>query len=371
MPSSGKKTRSVPLYLSMLEKARKSPITIRRYRDALAGYARYLNVPLDELHRHATAENFIEYLDTPEFKTLAPNTRRAILSAISRYMKLNGTEFDELELAVVRVRAPETRQDKPLSLDTLQKMMDLADTQMKAVIAFLVSTGARAGETSQILLSDARGDVITIRNEIAKNGRGGRVFLNAEAREYLDLWLKERDRWIAEADQKVKNIGRARPKDDGRLFACSYSNISQRFSDLYRSADGETSTTLNGQRGMNTPHSCRAYFRTHAATTMGIDLVEGIMRHTGYLNAAYVRMTDEEKERLFHEGEHVLYITRADHRIQVGKLTELEREIETLKAKQAEQNRVKTIANQTYLNNANDPEFVKAVAKAMIELKKK
>ena len=61
-------------------------------------------------------------------------------------------------------------------------MMDSADILMKAVIAFLISTGARAGETSQIFLFDVCGDVVAIRNERAKNGRGGRVFPNAEAR---------------------------------------------------------------------------------------------------------------------------------------------------------------------------------------------
>jgi beta-xylosidase len=36
-------------------------------------------------------------------------------------------------------------------------------------------------------------------------------------------------------------------------------------------------------------------------------------------------MTDEEKRAQFHAGETALYITRADHRVQTGKLDELKR----------------------------------------------
>ena len=64
---------------------------------------------------------------------------------------------------------------------------------------------------------------------------------------------------------------------------------------------------------------------------MHLDLVEAIMRHTGYLTSSYVRMTEEEKRSLFHAGEHALYITRADHRIQGSQLENLKQLNEDLK----------------------------------------
>lgn len=325
MPSE-KKVRPVPLYLKYKERAGCAPNTIIRYRDALRFYAGFLQVPIEDLHNRMTVENFMEYLDSDRMKGLAPNSRRSAISAISTYMRISGIEFDELELAVVKVRVPYDRNDKPPDLEIFRKMMDVADVRMKAVISFLISTGCRRGETSKVLLSDVRENAVNIRNEIAKGGRGGKVYLNSEAREYLDLWLRERDAWICRADQLAKQIHQPRPVQDNRLFASSDGEIGQRFSGLYKIVDGESITTGRGQRNLITPHSCRAYFRTHAVATMGIDLVEGIMRHTGYLNAAYFRMTDEERERQYHEGERALYITRKDQRVQDDRLARVERE---------------------------------------------
>jgi integrase len=313
-------------YLALLERAGRSKRTIKTYRDSFLFFARFLDVPLEELHNNLTVDNLMEYFDSDRVKKLSANSKRIAMAAISRYMRLNGVEFDELELGVVRARKPEVRCDKPPELETLRAMMDLADTQMKAYITFLISTGCRAGETAQILLSDVNGSVVTIRSEIAKGHRGGKVFLTEEAREYLDLWVRERSNWIEDKDWRVKNMGKQRPKHDERLFGCSYGSLSQHFARLYNAVDGEKTPMYRYDRGMLTPHSCRAYFRTHAATTMGIDLVEGIMRHTGYLNASYVRMSDEERERLFHEGEAALYITRADQRITKTEIEKLKRE---------------------------------------------
>jgi len=367
----GKKIRSVPEYLTMLELAGRSPITIRNYEAVLISYAQFLTkhyekeIPLEKVHEHLSTENLILYAKSRMDKS--KNGRKVSLSILHRYMALNGVLFDELEHNVVKVAANEERTDKPLELVTLQKMMDLGNVHSRAILSFLISTGCRAGETSQILLTDIgrvegdrfipdvtreelekgkktvadiTGDAVNIKNEYAKRGKGGTVFLTSEAREFLDLWLKERSAYIVKADaqtsrlltasthhQKVprKDIGTPakRPENDQRLFACSYSTIDKIFSRLYDAVDGEQGK----YRARVTAHACRAYFRTNGAKTMGIDLVEGLLRHSGYLNQAYVRWTLEEKRNMFHAGEASLLITRADHRITSGKLQELEQQV--------------------------------------------
>lgn len=331
----GKKIRSVDEYLRMLKLAGRSEVTLKNYRAVFTSYAQFLGIPLDEIHKHLSVDNLLEYAASRTGKS--KNGRKTTLSILHRYMALNGVIFDELEFNAVKVKADEDRTDKPLELETLQKMMDMGNAHSRAILSFLTSTGCRAGECSKILLSDVRGDTVTIRNEIAKRRKGGKVYLTSEAREFLDIWLRDRDRYIAEANRltarlltadtghgKVprKDTGKQieRPVNDERLFACSYNTLDKIFGRLYRAVDGEKGK----YRAKVTSHSCRAFFRTNAPRGgMSIDLVEGILRHSGYLNAAYVKMTEEDRRKQFHQGEAALFITRADHRVQSGELAQL------------------------------------------------
>ena len=340
--SPGEAKYCVETYLTMLRRAKRSEQTIANYRKVLNSYARFLNVPLDQVHHHLSVSNLLKYADSRN--QFSDYGTKNVLSILHRFFTVNGIEFDEMEYNAVRPKVEREHNDKPLELDTLQKMMDLTDAHGRALLTFLVSTGCRPGETCEILLSDVNGDMVKIRNEIAKGHHGGTVFLTAEAREYLDLWVKERDAWIK------TNRGRAQklragpkpkpgepdtrklivmPKNDQRLFALSYSSLQGIFSRLYDKVDGEQGK----YHAKCTVHACRKYFRTYAAQTMHPDLVTGIMRQTGYLDSTYVRMTDDERKKQFHAGEAALYITRADHRVQTGKLSQLERENKELQAR--------------------------------------
>lgn len=309
-------------------------MTIKTYRDSLDFYARFLQCPLEELHETMSVDNLMEYLDSPRVKGMKPNSRRIAVAAISRYMKTNGIEFDELEMSVVRARKVVEPNDKTPTVELWQKMMDLADVRMKAWIIFLISTGCRGGESAKIRTTDIRGDAVTIQNEYAKGGRGGIVYLTAEAREYLDLWLKERDRYIELAGKRAANIRKGRPGKDDRLFASTYSSLSQRFAAIYAQVDGETAPIQRGERGLITPHSCRRYFRTAAAQGgLHVDIVERLMRHEGYLTGSYLRLPDTTIREEFHAHEDALYITRADRRFADGKVIALQDKISRLEAR--------------------------------------
>jgi integrase len=321
---------TVEKYLQILKSAKRSDKTTNGYRKVFLSYAKFMGVPVNEIHNHLTVDNLLRYAESQN--KMSTSGVKGRLSVLHRYFHLNGVVFDELEYNATKPNVIPEQNDKPLELATLQKMMDLSDSHGRAIISFLVSTGCRAGETSQILLPDVNGDTVTIRNEIAKGGRGGKVYLTAEAREFLDIWLADRDKHIRLADARMEGLGalgRKRPVKDQRLFAISYSALHRIFARLFSKADGEQGK----YHAACTIHSCRKYFRTHAAKTMHPDLVTNLMRQTGYLDNTYVRMSDAEKYEQFKKGEASLYLTRADHRIQTSKLSELEQENAALQAR--------------------------------------
>jgi integrase len=299
-----------------LKQAKRSEKTIGLYSGILTDFARFADVPVEELHNHLDPDILIKYAE--ESPHLSESTLRVRLGIIQRFYSLNGVKFDELEINILKPKRINDQDDKPLELETLQKMMDLGDTHAKAILSILISTGMRAGECCQLTVSDVKGDAINIRNEIAKGKRGGIVYLTTEAQEYLNLWMKDRDRYLKRA--KTKNYSHGRAKDDPRLFGISYPTMRRIFKRLYDLVDGERGKYWS----RCTIHSCRKYFRTNAVKTMPLDLVEKIMRHSGYLTGSYVRISNEEARKTFHEGETVLYLTRADHRIQGSKLNQLE-----------------------------------------------
>lgn len=360
---------TVAEYLDMMEAADRAPGTIRSYRMIFESYARFLDVPLDEIHKHLSPENLIKYAGS--LKGYSGQTARQRLAILRAYFNENGIEFKGMQAKVLNARRRTEPEDKPLTLETLQKMMDITDERGRAFISVMISTGMRAGEASQLKLQDVKDDTITIPGKIAKNGRGGKVYLTMEAREYLDIWLKNRDEFIRLADIHSdvftrNGISAARPERDIRLFASGYTALNAMFRRLYQKVDGEKGK----YRGMVTPHSMRKYFRTQA--TLGglhVDIVERLMRHSGYLSSSYVRLTDEEIRDEFHKHEAALYITRADHRIQSGKLDALTRENKELheRLQQLERNQQNTQTLEKYSLSDEDRN---EIAKKLFALEK-
>jgi integrase len=365
-------------YLIMLRRSKRSEKTIEGYRKVLKSFAGFIGVPLTEIHRHLLVSNLLKYADSITMvqprkdnkkKDTEPRKRseagiKTNLAVLRRYFVMNGIKFDDLEFNAVNPKVDRELNDKPLELAILQKMMDQTDIHGRSLISFLISTGCRADETCNVLLSDVKGDVVTIRNEIAKSRHGGNVYLTIEAREFMDIWLKERADYIRIADARMKPLVKSggaknRPVKDERLFAISYTSLNKKWARLYDAVDG----SVGKYHRENTIHSCRKYFRTHAATTMHPDLVTNLMRQTGYLDNIYVRIPVEQKRKEFHAGEASLYITRADHRVQGNKLDVLQRENAALleRLQQVEQTQKDIAEIEAHM----DSKILKAVAKAM------
>ncbi len=200
-------------YLKRLTLAKRTARTIQLYRERLGYFANFLEVPIDELHNHLTKENLVNYAE--HIQDLAPSTRQMVLSIVLRYYKINGVMgFDELETAILKPRNYDEPDDKPLTRDILQRMMEIANPRERAVIEFLVSTGCRAGELCAIRPEDVSEDIVHIRPEVTHQ-RGRTVYLTSEAREALDVWLTRREDYMLQTDNKYYSRGRT-----GGIHAC-------------------------------------------------------------------------------------------------------------------------------------------------------
>ena len=167
-------------------------------------------------------------------------------------------------------------------------------------------------------------DIVHIRPEVTHQ-RGRTVYLTSEAREALDVWLTRREDYMLQTDNKYYSRGRT--GGDTRLFCSSYSGMKKTWLKLFDRVDG----SRGKYRAACTMHSCRRYFRTNAVRGMGLDLVEMMMGHEGYLTKSYRRIPQDEARKQFHEGELVLFITvaskRTEERIVEGVKQEMTKQI--------------------------------------------
>jgi len=323
----------VPVYLAKLRRADRSEKTISLYSKVFKGYAQVIGVPVDLIHENMSQENIDTFIDYRNKNGRSKTSTKTYVGILYRFMKVNGYELDAMdEMQANGKKGKSEHNDKVLTQETLQRMMDLGNPHARAWITFLISTGCRSGEASEILLSDVKGDTVIIRDEIAKGGRGGIVYLSSEAREFLDLWLKDRGEHIRINKERTRGMNNSMPEHDQRLFASSYSGLRNMWTRLYEQVDGEKSKY--GRRAISM-HSCRRFFRSHLSETVSVDIVEKLMRHEGYLTGAYVRIPEDEVKTAFKAGETALYITRPDQRIQKTEITAVKAENEELRARLA------------------------------------
>ena len=183
-----------------------------------------------------------------------------------------------------RVRAQ--TQDKKPSKDQIKKLLNYMDVKGKALILFLISSGARIGETLRIKIEDlelnADPPKVHIRDGITKGGVGGRTaYFSYEARDAI------RD-WLAIKDSMGKRDG-STYKDD-RVFPF----VSSTAIDLFNRASDKAGMGIKDKqtkRRIYHLHSLRKFFRTKIK--LGPDVTNALMGHSEYLDDSYLRLEEE------------------------------------------------------------------------------
>jgi len=233
-----------------------------------------------------------------------------------------------------RVRA-ETRDKKPTKI-MLKKILNYADLKARAQILFLISSGARIGETLQLVKDDfdfnSDPPRVHIRAKITKGGVGERtVFFSYEARDAIQDWLKIKD--------TLTKRGTNGDFSGPRVFA--WNSASARFMwNLACDKAGYGDRDKRTERRVYHLHSLRKFFRTKIG--LDLDIIHALMGHTEYLDASYLRLEEE--------GEIATAYLEAMPNVSVYGVEdqELKQETESLREENEElKSRVKQLESQT------------------------
>ncbi len=184
-----------------------------------------------------------------------------------------------------RVRA-ETRDKKPTK-PMLKKILNYADLKARAQTLFLLSSGARIGETLQLEKDDfdfsSDPPRVHIRAEITKGGVGERTtYFSYEAKDAIQDWLKIKD--------TLTKRGTSGDFSGERVFA--WNSASARFMwNLACDKAGYGDRDKRTGRRIYHLHSLRKFFRTKIG--LELDITHALMGHAEYLDDAYLRLEEE------------------------------------------------------------------------------
>jgi len=193
-----------------LRAERKSPQTVKTYGDGVRAFLRWCDEHDHEpvLDRGLLKAFVVDLLDAGAKPATAASRHLAVRRFSAWLVEEGEADHDDL----LGVRAPKIDQPlvEPLSDDQLRALLltcrgrDLRDRRDRALIRFMMTTGARAGEVvalrrSDLHLSDNPPFVMIRRG---KGGKGRTVPLGVDAAKELDAYLRARKgHLLAETDQ--------------------------------------------------------------------------------------------------------------------------------------------------------------------------
>jgi len=225
-------------------------------------------------HVNSVVRDFLMYLSD---KGTSPKTQNTYLSTIKTFLKTNGIELGE---EIKRPRSYTRSIDRAPTKEEVKFAIASSDLETRALIAFLVSTGARLGEAIAIQKSDLdlEGMKVRIRPEIAKDRVGRVVFLTPTTAQYLKQYLN------------------SRKDNDNRVFPLNYFSARRK---ILRAFLKTTDVKKSYGRYEIHPHSLRKFFFTVSLKVLGRELAEALMGHKRYLDSAYLRLTEEDMKKEF------------------------------------------------------------------------
>jgi integrase len=271
----------------------------------------------------------------------APNTRATAISAVKNFLGRMDKQTRTLDIwddITARQRgtvAPVTPKHVP-DINELKQILHYCDIRTKASIMIALSSGMRINEVVQLLPNDIDTSVnptkVTVRAEIAKNGRMRTTFISDEATNLFKEWMRGRAEYlrISLLSMNFKQQQYLKTRTDPRIFPYHPSSIRTGFNRACKKAGFIGKTKMNGDfdhkynrsRRHLTYHHLRDFFRTNFGN---VDLAEHLMGHAGYLST-YRQYNDKQLAEGY--GKYVQNVTVFERPANVKGVYE---ELETIK----------------------------------------
>jgi len=268
--------------------------TKRQYLSAMRLFKK--NLEIEDLGKYIKSEpdaatdirRFIVSMEDKPKKSLLTYT-----TILKVFYQDNGVVLDDNKWKKLRRRGfipkharAETRDKKP-TIQQLKKILNYMDVKGRSMVLFLLSSGARIGETLQLQHEDFNLEAdpprAFIRGEYTKGGVGQRtVYFSYEARDAIKDWVKI----------KAKTGKRdGSTHEDERVFSWGLFTARDMWNRAIAKVGIDFKDKKTGRRIYHL-HSLRKFFRTKIG--LDLDVTHALMGHVEYLDESYLRQDGEE-----------------------------------------------------------------------------
>jgi len=321
-----------------------SKSTIGSYKAHLKAFFNFLDVNPDDYIKDVRRMDYngrLDFLDKYESDVTAfwqylnkegktPKTISDAVSVVRVFLKENRINLDDKVWDNIRRRGkgrePIT-EDKAPTNRQLKSILIHGDAKSKALFLILSSSGMRITEALSLIPSDidfnSNPTKINIRAITTKTKSKRVVYISNEARDSLMEWLKIKDDYIQTAIKRTNLPNIKKLADDDRIFPFQPSNARNVWNGLIKKT-GLTEKDKTTDRYIYHIHTLRKFFRTQFSK-QDRDICEILLGHQGYLNRAYLRITDKQIKEAYLKG--VKHLLVFETPIDENRIKELEQKL--------------------------------------------
>jgi len=303
----------------------------KRINEIEAGIERYFS-DLDNRDFLNDYKGFIKWMQNEGYANLTIRMRcgkaKIFFGRQDPRCKIDDENWSQIKRTLLPKSTRASTQDDILTKEQLKRVLQHSSVQGRAMALFLLSTGARIGESCKLKMEDIDLDSdppqVNIREKYTKSEVGGRViWFSEEARDAIIEWHKVR------IGRKKRGSGaglfvtgeKAGPED--LVFNYSVKIFTKHWNESLARADKGEDPPVLAKRDPSTKskihvyhvHTLRKFFRTnmgfkgsHEGKSGVPDvIVHGWMGHKGYLEEAYARGL-EDLAAIYKENMHIVTV---------------------------------------------------------------